>query len=101
MIQKLDEIGVGELMINSIDRDGTMKGYDLDLLKKVTAMVKMPVIVCGGAGSVKDFDEAINECGASACAAGSMFVFHGKHRAVLISYPEQEIIKPILNKNHV
>jgi cyclase len=101
LIQKLDDIGVGELMLNSIDRDGTMKGYDLDLLKKVTAMVKMPVIVCGGAGSVKDFDEAINECGASACAAGSMFVFHGKHRAVLISYPEQEIIKPILNKNHV
>jgi cyclase len=92
---EMDKIGVGELMINSIDRDGTMKGYDLELIKKVTQVVSMPVIACGGAASVADLGMAVNEAGASAVAAGSMFVFHGKHRAVLISYPEQEELKKI------
>lgn len=92
---KMDAIGVGELMINSIDRDGTMKGYDLELIKKITEVVSMPVIACGGAASIEDVDKVIHEAGASAAAAGSMFVFHGKHRAVLISYPEQEQLKEI------
>ncbi len=94
---EMDQIGVGELMINSIDRDGTMKGYDCDLIKKITSEVGMPVIACGGAGTIDDFAQAVNEGGASAVAAGSMFVFHGKHRAVLISYPDQMDLKRIFN----
>lgn len=94
----LNDIGVGELMINSIDLDGTQKGYDLDLIEKVSNAVEIPVIACGGAGTVNDFDLALNQAGASAVAAGSMFVFHGKHRAVLISYPDQSELKLIFDK---
>lgn len=96
--KELDAIGVGEIMINSIDRDGTMKGYELDLITKISGVVQVPVIACGGASSVDDFDKAINQAGASAVAAGSMFVFHGKHRAVLISYPDQKDLKRIFAK---
>lgn len=80
--------GAGEIVINSVDRDGTMKGYDLALVKSVTNAVDLPVIASGGAGSISDFAAAVREGGASAVAAGSLFVFHGKHRAVLITYPE-------------
>jgi len=97
--KQLNEIGVGELMINSIDLDGTQKGYDLDLITKISNSVDIPVIACGGAGSLSDFDLALNQAGASAVAAGSMFVFHGKHRAVLISYPSQTDLKLIFDKN--
>lgn len=96
--KQLDSIGVGEIMINSIDRDGTMKGYDLDLISKMSAAVQVPVIACGGASTVEDFDRAINQSGAAAVAAGSMFVFHGKHRAVLITYPDQKELKHIFVK---
>jgi len=87
---EMDKAGAGELLVNSIDRDGMMQGYDNDLLKKITSQVSMPVIACGGAGTLNHFGDAIKQGGASAVAAGSMFVFHGKHRAVLISYPSQE-----------
>lgn len=86
----MEQHGAGEIFLNSIDRDGTMSGYDLALIRKVASAVKIPVIACGGAGQVSDFDSAITEGGASAVAAGSMFVFHGPHRAVLISYPVQQ-----------
>lgn len=85
--------GAGELMINSIERDGTMKGYDLELIKKISSEIDIPVIACGGAGKTEDFRLAVKEGGASAVAAGSMFVFHGKHRAVLINYPGQKELK--------
>jgi cyclase len=91
---KMNQMGAGELMVNSVDRDGTMQGYNIDLLKKITSAVDIPVIACGGAGKIDDFYEAVNTGGASAVAAGSFFVFYGKHRAVLINYPsEQEIEK--------
>jgi cyclase len=83
------ELGAGEIVINSIDRDGTQSGYDLELVRSVADAVPVPVIACGGAGSLKDFRAAVVDGHASAVAAGSMFVFHGKHRAVLISYPER------------
>lgn len=79
--------GAGELFVNSIDRDGTMTGYDLDLIKRITAKVGIPVIASGGAGKTAHFREAVLTGGASAVAAGSMFVFHGPHKAVLITYP--------------
>lgn len=86
--------GAGEIMINSIDRDGTMSGYDLELIKIVTGSVSIPVIACGGAGNLNDFKDAVKISDASAAAAGSMFVFHGPRKAVLINYPErQELIR--------
>lgn len=82
------EAGAGEILVNSIERDGTYAGYDLDLIRSVTEAVGVPVIACGGAGRIEDFAAAVKEGGASAVAAGSLFVFHGRHRAVLVSYPE-------------
>jgi cyclase len=83
----MERQGAGELLLNSVDRDGTMLGYDLDLIRSVSDAVDIPVIACGGAGSIRDLYLAISQGGASAAAAGSMFVFHGPHRAVLITYP--------------
>lgn len=85
--QELEKRGVGEIMINSIDRDGEMIGYDLDLIRRVTSAVSVPVIASGGARNLEDLKSAIADAGASASAAGAMFVFQGTHRAVLISYP--------------
>lgn len=87
------KLGAGEIMLTSIDRDGTFGGYDLELLKQITQAVEIPVIACGGAAEVKDFQQAVSIGGASAVAAGSMFVFQRPHRAVLISYPSQQELK--------
>ena len=94
--QEVEAAGSGELILNSIDRDGTMKGYDLELVKGVTAAVNIPVVAAGGAGTLQHFQEAVTKGGASAVTAGSMFVFHGPHRAVLINYPTQEELKQYL-----
>lgn len=88
-VRQLVAAGAGEIFLNSIDRDGMMAGYDLDLVRSVTQHVNVPVVACGGAGTVNHLIEAVRDAGASAAAAGSMFVFHGKHRAVLISYPDE------------
>jgi len=84
---KVEEWGAGEIIIQSIDRDGTMAGYDVELIRKVADAVQVPVIALGGAGEYKHFYEAVVEGGASAVAAGSRFVFYGALRAVLINYP--------------
>jgi cyclase len=84
---KMEEKGAGEILINSINRDGTGQGYDLDLIKTISNSVKIPVIACGGAGKLEHFREAIDIGNASAIAAGSLFVFHGPRKAVLINYP--------------
>lgn len=88
-----EEMGAGEILLNSIDRDGTMQGYELEIIRKVADAITIPVIACGGAGSLDDFKQAIHEGHASAVAAGSFFVFNGKHKAVLISYPAHDIAK--------
>jgi cyclase len=80
------EAGAGEVIVNSVDHDGELDGYDLDIIHQAASMVEVPVIASGGAGKLGDFKTAIN-AGASAVAAGAMFVFHGPHRAVLITYP--------------
>lgn len=85
--EQLARLGVGEILVNSIDRDGTMSGYDIELLKMLSAAVDVPIIACGGAGSLEHMQEAVTTAGVPAVAAGSMFVFHGRHRAVLINYP--------------
>jgi len=90
---RMEQLGAGELFLNSIDRDGTQQGFDIDLLRRVAAAVRIPVIACGGAGTVDHLRQAVKDGGASAVSAGSMFVFHGKHRAVLISYPGQDELK--------
>lgn len=95
--KEVESAGAGEILLNSIDRDGTMKGYDLDLIRKVTEAVQIPVIACGGAGSIEDFGQAVKKGGASAVAAGSIFVFHGKFRAVLISFPKRRELEMIFN----
>ena len=81
------DYGAGEILLNSIERDGMYSGYDIDTLISVTNNVTIPVIVCGGASDVSDFSDAIKS-GASAVSAGSMFVFQRPHQAVLISYPK-------------
>lgn len=90
--KKMEEAGVGEILLNSIDRDGTYGGYDLQLLNEVVQAVHIPVVVIGGASGVHDFKQAVS-AGASAVAAGSMFVFQRPHQAVLISYPSQKELK--------
>lgn len=87
--QRMVELGAGEIFLNAIDRDGTQQGYDLALVRSVAKVVSVPLVACGGAGSLAHFAEAITEGNASAVAAGSMFMFHGKHRAVLINYPSR------------
>jgi imidazole glycerol-phosphate synthase subunit HisF len=95
---RMEKEGAGELLLCSIDRDGTMKGYDIDLISRVTAAVKIPVVACGGSRTAHDLGAAIKRGGASAAGAGSMFVFQGPHRAVLISYPEYAEIENILKE---
>lgn len=87
--RRLEDMGVGEIMINSIERDGAMSGYDIELIHTICNAVSVPVIACGGAGCFADFTDAIR-AGASAAAGGSIFVFRGKHRGVLIQYPRAE-----------
>ena len=88
--QKMESLGAGEILLNSVDRDGTGRGYDIEVIKTVAEAVNIPVIACGGAGCLQDFSDAIIYGKAAAVAAGSFFVFHGKHRAVLISYLEKK-----------
>lgn len=92
----MEELGAGEILLNSIDRDGTMSGYDLDLIAKVSEELTIPLIACGGAGRVEDLADAVHKAGASAVAAGAFFVFHGPHRAVLINMPTQAKIEEML-----
>lgn len=84
--REMAERGAGEIFLNAIDRDGTMAGFDLELVTAVSCAVSIPLIACGGAGSVADLSAAV-AAGASAVAAGSLFVFTGPRRAVLINYP--------------
>lgn len=86
----LQSSGVGEIVINSIDNDGVMKGYDLNLIEKIKPLIKVPITVLGGAGSLNDIEELIQKFGIIGCSAGSLFVFKGKYKAVLINYPKNE-----------
>ena len=95
----MESEGAGEIFLNSIDLEGTFLGYDLKLIKLVSEVVNIPVISCGGARDLNDFYLAIKEGKASAVAAGSKFVFQGKHNAVLINYPNQsELIEGLYKK---
>ncbi len=82
--------GAGEILLNSVDRDSSMQGYDLKLVKSVAEAVTIPVIACGGAGGAQDMKAVLQQGGAHAAAAGSMYVFYGPRRAVLIHVPEEK-----------
>lgn len=94
---QMAEMGAGEILLNSIDRDGTMQGYDLSLIRQVSQAVDIPVIACGGAGNTRHLGEAV-QAGASAVAAGSIFVFHGRHRAVLINFPTPQELQTVFGE---
>ena len=85
--RQVQEFGAGEIVLNSIDRDGAMKGYDLDLVREMRATVSLPLTALGGAGSLADIGDLISAFGPIGAAAGSLFVFKGVYRAVLINYP--------------
>jgi cyclase len=85
----VESLGAGEVVVNAIDRDGEMKGYDLELISRVREATSLPMTVLGGAGSLSDIEGLIRQFGIIGAAAGSLFVFKGKYRAVLINYPRQ------------
>jgi cyclase len=86
---ELERLGVGEITLNSIDRDGVMKGYDLELVDAVRKAISVPMTVLGGAGSLRDVQALVSRLGIVGAAAGSLFVFKGVFKAVLINYPSR------------
>lgn len=94
--KKIADAGAGEILLQAIDRDGEMSGYDLDLIRQVAGAVDIPVVACSGAASRADLARPIREAGASAAAAGSLFVFSGLERGVLINFPERHDLEAML-----
>lgn len=99
--QEMEEKGAGEIIINSVDRDGTYEGYDLALVSEVSRHVNIPVIASGGASSLQNLKEAVLEAGASAVTAGSLFIYHGVNKAVLINYPKHEKLKELFKSTNL
>jgi len=98
-IQEGINFGCGEVLINSIDKDGMMSGYQIELISEIVKTTEVPIILCGGAGSIQHLSFAVNEAKVSAVAAGSLFVFYGKQKAVLINFPsEDELIQHSIYK---
>jgi cyclase len=98
-IKKIEELGAGEIVINSIDQDGMMNGYDLKLVEQVRNSTSLPLTVLGGAGSMTDIGNLIQNYGIIGAAAGSLFVFKGVYKAVLINYPSTIEKDNIINNN--
>ena len=96
--RRAQDLGAGEVVVNSIDNDGVMKGYDMDLVRQVRDTITLPMTVLGGAGSLSDIGALIQSFGIVGAAAGSLFVFKGIYRAVLINYPGQADKKALLEK---
>jgi cyclase len=98
VIRQMVEAGAGEILLNAVDKDGTLSGPDLDLIQKASKSVEVPLISVGGISSLEDIRNAI-QSGASGVAAGAFFVYYGPHRAVLITYPKYEDLENILKAN--
>jgi cyclase len=96
--EMMQENGAGELILQSIEKDGQMNGYDTEMLAKICRSITVPVVALGGAGSMQDFQRGY-QAGASALAAGSLFVYHGANRGVLINYPEKNDIKKLFSQS--
>ena len=93
----LIDLGVGEILLQNVDLDGSMKGFDEDLIDKVYKNINVPLTILGGAGSLADLKSLINKYRFIGLAAGSIFIFKGKHKAVLVTYPDQEQKLELLN----
>ena len=100
LARHMEELGAGEIVLNSIDNDGRMMGYDLVLVEKIRVSIGVPLTVLGGAGSLDDMGRLINKCGSIGAAAGSLFVFKGVYRAVLINYPTQAEKDTLIRENY-
>lgn len=98
-IEEVEKLGAGEIIINSIDHDGVMKGYDFNLIDKVREKISLPLTVLGGAGSLEDIGRVISKHGIIGVAAGSLFVFKGVYKAVLINYPSRADKDQLVKKN--
>ncbi|MEG0741284.1 MAG: AglZ/HisF2 family acetamidino modification protein [Clostridia bacterium] len=90
LAKRAQELGAGEILLNAIDRDGTRQGYDLKLIETVAGVLDVPLIACGGAKDARDMEQALHQAHAHAAAAGSMFVYFGPLKAVLINVPEEQ-----------
>jgi imidazole glycerol-phosphate synthase subunit HisF len=99
-VKKIEELGAGEIIINSIDKDGTMKGYDISIIRKIRNLISIPITVIGGAGNFDHIKELVDEFKIIGAGAGSMFVFKGKYRAVLINYLSDNQKKELINLNN-
>ena len=97
----MEKMGAGEILLTSIDRDGAMDGYDIELVRHVREALTIPLIACGGAGSVKDLADAVYLGGASAVASGAFFLFYGRRRTVLITYPRDEDLLRYFKPEHI
>ncbi len=95
---KMEQLGAGEIVINSIDLDGTMKGYDMNLVEKIRKSISLPLTVLGGAGTLRDIGMLIQAYGIIGAAAGSLFVFKGVYKAVLINYPNWNEKDKLINE---
>lgn len=98
---ELERRGAGEILLNAIDRDGLMEGYDIELIRRVSEKLTIPLIACGGASGVSDFARAVDEGGASAVCAGAFFLFYGRRRTVLITYPSDQELANALGAERV
>ena len=101
LIKDIQALGAGEIIFNSIDQDGCMKGYDLSLVEYVKDFTDIPTTFLGGRGSNQDISKLINMYGTVGAAAGSFFVFKGKYRAVLISYPDSKKKNELVYNNEI
>lgn len=101
LAKDVEKLGVGEIVINSIDNDGEMKGYDLVLSRKIREAISVPMTVLGGAGSLKDIGSLISNFGIIGAAAGSLFVFKGVYKAVLINYPSPAEKDDLIRTNYI
>jgi len=97
---QMEKLGAGEIVINSIDNDGTMKGYDLALVDKIRESINVQLTILGGAGSLHDIGQLINKYGVIGASAGSLFVFKGVYRAVLINYPNRAEKDVLIEENY-
>lgn len=101
LAMQMESLGVGEIVINSIDHDGVMKGYDLALVEKIREAINVPLTVLGGAGTLQDIGQLISKYGIIGCAAGSLFVFKGMYKAVLINYPNRGEKDALIENNYI
>ena len=96
--KRMQDLGVGEIIICSVDREGTEKGYDLKLLKSISSVLEIPIVASGGASCLDDFRQAVDIGHASAVAGGNIFIFYGKHKAVLANYPSYDELEKIFSE---